>query len=123
MEETDVSVQIYSFLEVTAVRYDERPDIDGQRCALETPPPPPPPLLPIFLTPSQFRSLRVSFLETPASQANWYAERTVEVYLFRSIDQTQISIQTKKICKLWSSKVHEYSMKSRLRKTSSKSTY
>ena len=66
MEETDVSVQIYSFVEVTAVRYDERPDIDGQRCALETPLP----LLPIFLTPSQFRSLRVSFLETPASQAN-----------------------------------------------------
>ena len=32
MEETDVSVQIYSFLEVTAVRYDEKPDKDGQRC-------------------------------------------------------------------------------------------
>ena len=39
MDETDVSVQIYSFLEVTAVRYDEKPDKDGQRCALETPPP------------------------------------------------------------------------------------
>ena len=32
MDETDVSVQIYSFLEVTAVRYDEKPDKDGQRC-------------------------------------------------------------------------------------------
>ena len=32
MEETDVSVQIYSFLEVTAVRYDEKPEKDGQRC-------------------------------------------------------------------------------------------
>ena len=31
MDETDVSVQIYSFLEVTAVRYDEKPDKDG-RC-------------------------------------------------------------------------------------------
>ena len=32
MEATDVSVQIYSFLEVTAVRYDEKPDKNGQRC-------------------------------------------------------------------------------------------
>ena len=32
MKETDVSVQIYSFLEVTAVRYDEKPDKNGQRC-------------------------------------------------------------------------------------------
>ena len=32
MEETDVSVQIYSFLEVTAVRYDEKPEKDVQRC-------------------------------------------------------------------------------------------
>ena len=32
MEETDVSVQIYSFLEVTAVCYDEKPVKDGQRC-------------------------------------------------------------------------------------------
>ena len=32
MEETDVSVQLYSFLEVTAVRKDEKPDKDGQRC-------------------------------------------------------------------------------------------
>ena len=35
MEETDVSVQTYSFLEVTAVRYDEnseKPKKDGQRC-------------------------------------------------------------------------------------------
>ena len=32
MEETDVSVQIYSFLEVTAVRYNEKPDKGGQRC-------------------------------------------------------------------------------------------
>ena len=31
MEETDVSVQLYSFLEVTAVRKDEKPDKDGQR--------------------------------------------------------------------------------------------
>ena len=34
MEETDVSLQIYSFLEVTAVRYDENPDKDGQTCDL-----------------------------------------------------------------------------------------
>ena len=32
MEETNVSVQTYSFLEVTAVRYDEKPEKDGQRC-------------------------------------------------------------------------------------------
>ena len=32
MEETDVSVQLYSFLEVTAVRNDEKPDKDGRRC-------------------------------------------------------------------------------------------
>ena len=32
MEETDVSVQLYSFLEVMAVRYDEKPDNDEQRC-------------------------------------------------------------------------------------------
>ena len=31
MEETDLSVQIHSFHEVTAVRYDEKPDKDGQR--------------------------------------------------------------------------------------------
>ena len=31
MEETDVSVQVYSFLEVTAVRYDEKANKDGQR--------------------------------------------------------------------------------------------
>ena len=30
MEETGVSVQTYSFLEVTAVRYDENPEKDGQ---------------------------------------------------------------------------------------------
>ena len=28
----EVSVQTYSFLEVTAVRYDENPKKDGQRC-------------------------------------------------------------------------------------------
>ena len=32
MEETDVSVQIYSSLEVTAVCYDEKPEKDDQRC-------------------------------------------------------------------------------------------
>ena len=32
MEETDVAVQIYSFLKVTAVRYNEKPDKDGQTC-------------------------------------------------------------------------------------------
>lgn len=32
MEETEVSVEIYSFLEVTAVRYDEKPDKNGQKC-------------------------------------------------------------------------------------------
>ena len=32
MEETDVSVQTYSFLEVTAVRYGENPEKDRQRC-------------------------------------------------------------------------------------------
>ena len=32
MEETDVSVQIYCFLEVVAVGYDEKPDKDGPRC-------------------------------------------------------------------------------------------
>ena len=32
MEETDVSAQTYSFLEVTAVRYDEKLDKHGQRC-------------------------------------------------------------------------------------------
>ena len=34
MVKTDISVQIYqiSFLKVTAVRYDEKPDKDGQRC-------------------------------------------------------------------------------------------
>ena len=32
MEETNVSVQTNSFLEVTAVRYDEKPEKDGQRC-------------------------------------------------------------------------------------------
>ena len=31
MEEANVSVQICSFLEVTAVHYDEKPDKDGQR--------------------------------------------------------------------------------------------
>ena len=32
MEETDVSVQIYSFLEVRAVHYDEKLNKDRQRC-------------------------------------------------------------------------------------------
>ena len=32
MEETDISVQTYSFLEVTALRYDEKPEKGGQRC-------------------------------------------------------------------------------------------
>ena len=32
MEETDFSIQTYSFLEVRAVRYDEKPEKDGQRC-------------------------------------------------------------------------------------------
>ena len=32
MEETDVSVQIYTFLEVTAVCYGQKPVKDGQRC-------------------------------------------------------------------------------------------
>ena len=32
MEETHVSAQIYSFLEVTAVHYDKKPVKDGQRC-------------------------------------------------------------------------------------------
>ena len=32
MEKTDVSVQTYSFLEVTVVGYDEKPEKDGQRC-------------------------------------------------------------------------------------------
>ena len=32
MEETDVSVQTYSFLEVMVVRYDKKPEKDGQRC-------------------------------------------------------------------------------------------
>ena len=32
MEETDFSVQTYSFLEVTAVRYDEKCEKDRQRC-------------------------------------------------------------------------------------------
>ena len=32
MEGNDVSVQLYSFLEVTAVRYDEKFDKDGQSC-------------------------------------------------------------------------------------------
>ena len=32
MEETNVSVQTNSFLEVTAVRFDEQPEKDGQRC-------------------------------------------------------------------------------------------
>ena len=32
MEETDVYVQIHSFLEVTADCYDEKPVKDGQRC-------------------------------------------------------------------------------------------
>ena len=31
-EETDISIQIYSFLEVTAVCYDEKPNKDRQRC-------------------------------------------------------------------------------------------
>ena len=31
MEETDLSVQVHSFHEVTAVRYDEKPDKYGQR--------------------------------------------------------------------------------------------
>ena len=31
MEETNVSLHLYSFLEATAVRYDEKPDKDG-RC-------------------------------------------------------------------------------------------
>ena len=30
IEETDVPVQIYSFVEVTAVRHDEKPVKDGQ---------------------------------------------------------------------------------------------
>ena len=32
MEESDVYVQIYSFLEVTVIRYYEKPNKDGQRC-------------------------------------------------------------------------------------------
>ena len=32
MEETDVSVHIYSFFEVRAVRYDKKPDKDRQKC-------------------------------------------------------------------------------------------
>ena len=32
MEDTDVSVQIYSFFEVTAVRSDKKPNKDRQRC-------------------------------------------------------------------------------------------
>ena len=32
MEETDVSAEMYSFLEVMAVRCDEKPEKDGQRC-------------------------------------------------------------------------------------------
>ena len=36
MEETDVSVQQYSFLEVTAVHYDEKPEKDGQRSDIVT---------------------------------------------------------------------------------------
>ena len=32
MEKTDVSVQIYSFLEVKAAPYDEKLDKGGQRC-------------------------------------------------------------------------------------------
>ena len=32
MEETDVALQIYSFLDVMVVRYDEKTDKDGQRC-------------------------------------------------------------------------------------------
>ena len=32
MEETNISVQIYSFLEVTAVPYNEKPIKDGRRC-------------------------------------------------------------------------------------------
>ena len=32
MEETDVSVQVYSFLELTAVCYDEKANKDGHRC-------------------------------------------------------------------------------------------
>ena len=32
MEETDIAVQIFSFLKVTAVRYNEKPDKDGQTC-------------------------------------------------------------------------------------------
>ena len=32
MEETDVSLQIYTFLEVTAVCYGQKPVKDGQRC-------------------------------------------------------------------------------------------
>ena len=31
IEETDVSVQIYSFLDVRAVRYEENPEKDGRR--------------------------------------------------------------------------------------------
>ena len=34
MGETNVSVQIYSFLEVTAVHYDEKPNKDRQRCGI-----------------------------------------------------------------------------------------
>ena len=34
MEETNVSVQIYSFLEVTVVHYDEKPNKDRQRCGI-----------------------------------------------------------------------------------------
>ena len=34
MEETNVSIQIYSFLEVTAVHYDKKPNKDRQRCGI-----------------------------------------------------------------------------------------
>ena len=34
MEETDVSVQIYSFLEVTAAHYDKKTNKDRQRCGI-----------------------------------------------------------------------------------------
>ena len=32
MDKTNVSVQVYSFLEVMAVHYDEKPNKDRQRC-------------------------------------------------------------------------------------------
>ena len=34
MDKTNVSVQVYSFLEVMAVHYDEKPNKDRQRCGI-----------------------------------------------------------------------------------------